>query len=137
MYILALETTGPVGSCAIIQEDGQVTMEVSSAEMNHLKDLLPMVGRLLSAAGLAKSGMRPLVAIYSSFLQRAYDQLVEDICLQNLPVVFLVDRAGCVGADGETHHGVFDLSYLSHIPGMTVLTPKDGNQLQAMMEYAV
>lgn len=92
---------------------------------------------LTFAAGLAKSGMRPLVAIYSSFLQRAYDQLVEDICLQNLPVVFLVDRAGCVGADGETHHGVFDLSYLSQIPGMTVLTPKDGNQLRAMMEYAV
>ena len=92
---------------------------------------------LTFAAGLAKSGMKPLVAIYSSFLQRGYDQLVEDICLQNLPVVFLVDRAGCVGADGETHHGVFDLSYLSHIPGMTVLTPKDGNQLQAMMEYAV
>ncbi len=92
---------------------------------------------LTFAAGLAKSGMKPLVAIYSSFLQRAYDQLVEDICLQNLPVVFLVDRAGCVGADGETHHGVFDLSYLSQIPGMTVLTPKDGNQLEAMMEYAV
>lgn len=91
---------------------------------------------LTFAAGLAKCGMKPLVAIYSSFLQRAYDQLIEDICLQNLPVVFLVDRAGCVGADGETHHGVFDLSYLSQIPGMTVLTPKDGNQLAAMMEYA-
>lgn len=89
------------------------------------------------AAGLAKCGMKPLVAIYSSFLQRAYDQLIEDICLQKLPVVFLIDRAGCVGADGETHHGMFDLSYLSHIPGMTVLTPKDGNQLQEMMEYAV
>ena len=89
------------------------------------------------AAGMAKSGMKPLVAIYSSFLQRAYDQLLEDICLQKLPVLFLVDRAGCVGADGETHHGMFDLSYLSQMPGMTVLTPKDGNQLQTMMEYAV
>ena len=88
------------------------------------------------AAGMAKCGMRPLVAIYSSFLQRAYDQLIEDICLQKLPVVFMVDRAGCVGADGETHHGMFDLSYLSQMPGMTVLTPKDGNQMQAMMEYA-
>ena len=86
---------------------------------------------------MAKCGMRPLVAIYSSFLQRAYDQLLEDICLQKLPVVFLVDRAGCVGADGETHHGMFDLSYLSQMPGMTVLTPKDGNQLQAMMKYAL
>ena len=80
------------------------------------------------AAGMAKCGMRPLVA---------YDQLLEDICLQKLPVVFLVDRAGCVGADGETHHGMFDLSYLSQMPGMTVLTPKDGNQLQAMMDYAL
>ena len=89
------------------------------------------------AAGLAKGGMRPLVAIYSSFLQRAYDQLLEDICLQNLPVTFLIDRAGCVGADGETHHGMFDLSYLSQMPGMTVLTPRDGNQLEAMMAYAM
>ena len=89
------------------------------------------------AAGMAKNGMKPLVAIYSSFLQRAYDQLLEDICLQKLPVMFLVDRAGCVGADGETHHGMFDLSYLSQMPGMTVLTPKDGNQLQAMMDYAL
>ncbi|MCI8609141.1 MAG: 1-deoxy-D-xylulose-5-phosphate synthase [Firmicutes bacterium] len=89
------------------------------------------------AAGLAKGGMRPLVAIYSSFLQRAYDQILEDVCLQNLPVLFLVDRAGCVGADGETHHGMFDLSYLSQMPGMTLLTPRDGNQLKAMMEYGL
>lgn len=88
------------------------------------------------AAGLAKCGMKPLVAIYSSFLQRAYDQIIEDICIQNLPVVFAIDRAGCVGADGETHHGLFDLSYLSQIPNLTVLTPKDANQLKAMMNYA-
>ena len=88
------------------------------------------------AAGLAKSGMKPLVAIYSSFLQRAYDQIVEDVCLQELPVVFAIDRAGCVGNDGETHHGMFDISYLSNIPGLTILTPKDGSQLDSMMEYA-
>ncbi len=88
------------------------------------------------AAGLAKSGMKPLVAIYSSFLQRAYDQIVEDICLQNLPVVFAIDRAGCVGSDGETHHGMLDIPYLSQIPNMTVLAPADGNQLKSMMEYA-
>lgn len=88
------------------------------------------------AAGLAKCGMKPCVAIYSSFLQRAYDQIVEDICLQQLPVVFMIDRAGCVGNDGETHHGLFDLAYLSGIPHLTLLTPKDGNQLKAMMEYA-
>ncbi len=87
------------------------------------------------AAGLAKAGMKPLVAIYSSFLQRAYDQIIEDVCLQNLPVVFAIDRAGNVGADGETHHGLFDLSYLSSIPNMTILCPKDGNQLDAMLKY--
>lgn len=89
------------------------------------------------AAGLAKGGMTPVVAIYSSFLQRAFDQLIEDICLQNLHVVLAVDRAGLVGADGETHHGMFDLSYLTMIPNMTVLCPADGNQLQEMLEYAI
>lgn len=88
------------------------------------------------AAGLATQGMKPLVAIYSSFLQRAYDQIMHDVCMQNLPVVFAIDRAGCVGADGETHNGMFDLAYLSTMPNMTVLTPKDGNQLEAMLEYA-
>jgi 1-deoxy-D-xylulose-5-phosphate synthase len=89
------------------------------------------------AAGLAKGGMKPVVCIYSSFLQRAYDQILEDVCIQNLPVVFAIDRAGCVGADGETHHGMFDLSYLSSIPNMTVLTPKDANQLNAMLDFAL
>lgn len=88
------------------------------------------------AAGLAKSGMRPLVAIYSSFLQRAYDQIIEDVCIQNLPVVFAIDRAGIVGADGETHHGLFDITYLTSMPNMTVLAPSDGNQLAAMVRYA-
>lgn len=89
------------------------------------------------AAGMAKAGMTPVVAIYSSFLQRAFDQLIEDICLQNLHVVFAVDRAGLVGADGETHHGMFDLSYLNLIPNMKILCPADGNQLEEMLEYAV
>ena len=89
------------------------------------------------AAGMAKAGMLPVVAIYSSFLQRAFDQLIEDVCLQNLHVVFAVDRAGLVGADGETHHGMFDLSYLSLIPNMKVLCPSDGKQLEEMLEYAV
>ncbi|MBQ6388278.1 MAG: 1-deoxy-D-xylulose-5-phosphate synthase [Mogibacterium sp.] len=89
------------------------------------------------AAGLAKAGMKPVVAIYSSFLQRAFDYIIEDVALQDLHVVFAVDRAGLVGADGETHHGQFDLSYLSMIPGMTVLAPADGNQLAEMLEFAV
>ncbi len=88
------------------------------------------------AAGLATKGIKPLVCIYSSFLQRSYDQLLMDVCMQNLPVVFAIDRAGCVGADGETHHGMFDIGYLSAMPNMTVLAPKDGNQLEAAMEYA-
>ena len=88
------------------------------------------------AAGLASGGYRPVVAIYSTFLQRAYDQIMEDVCLQNLPVIFAIDRAGIVGADGETHHGIFDLSYLSHIPNMTILAPADKEELEMMMEYA-
>ena len=80
------------------------------------------------AAGLAAGGMKPIVAVYSSFLQRAYDQILHDVCIQNLPVVFAVDRAGLVGSDGETHQGIFDLSYLSSIPGMHILRPKiNGN----------
>lgn len=88
------------------------------------------------AAGLAKAGYKPYVAIYSSFLQRAFDYIIEDVALQDLHVVFCVDRAGLVGADGETHHGVFDLSYLGMVPGMTILAPADGNQLREMMEFA-
>jgi len=88
------------------------------------------------AAGLAAGGARPVVAIYSTFLQRAYDNILIDVCLHDLPVVFAVDRAGNVGADGETHHGIFDLSYLSHMPNMTVLAPRDGRELEDMLEYA-
>ena len=89
------------------------------------------------AAGLAKSGYVPVVAIYSSFLQRSFDFIIEDIALQNLHVIFAIDRAGLVGADGETHHGQFDLSYLGMIPGMTILAPADGRQLEEMLEFAI
>ena len=89
------------------------------------------------AAGLALGGMKPVVAVYSTFLQRAYDQIVEDVCLQKLPVVFAVDRAGLVGADGETHQGIFDLSYFSTIPGLTVMAPKNGQELRDMLRFAV
>jgi len=89
------------------------------------------------AAGLAKAGMRPVFAVYSTFLQRAYDQILHDVCIQNLPVTFAIDRAGIVGADGETHQGLFDLSYLSHIPNMTILAPKDGGELAEMLRFAV
>ena len=89
------------------------------------------------AAGLAAGGMKPVFAVYSSFLQRAYDQTLHDVCLQNLPVVIAVDRAGLVGSDGETHQGVFDLSFLSTIPNMTVISPKNRWEMADMIRFAV
>ena len=89
------------------------------------------------AAGLAAEGFRPVVAIYSTFVQRAYDQVFHDICLQKLPVTIAMDRAGLVGDDGPTHHGVFDLSFLRHLPEITVMAPKDENELRHMLKTAV
>lgn len=90
-----------------------------------------------SAAGMAAAGLKPVVAVYSSFLQRAYDQIVHDVCLQKLPVIFMVDRAGLVGSDGETHQGIFDLSFLTSIPNMVVLAPKNLWELQQDLQFAV
>ncbi len=89
------------------------------------------------AAGLACGGLRPFVAVYSSFMQRAYDQILHDVCLQNLPVTFCLDRAGLVGEDGPTHHGVFDLSFLRSIPNITIMAPRDGLMLQRMLRTAL
>ncbi|MEA2595010.1 MAG: 1-deoxy-D-xylulose-5-phosphate synthase [Thermomicrobiales bacterium] len=89
------------------------------------------------AAGLATQGMRPVCAIYSTFLQRAYDQIVHDVCLQRLPVVFALDRAGFAGDDGRTHHGIYDLTYLRCLPGMTIMAPKDENELRHMLKTAI
>ncbi len=89
------------------------------------------------AAGLAAGGLKPVVCIYSSFLQRAYDQILHDVCIQKLPVVFAIDRAGIVGSDGETHQGIFDLSFLSSIPNMTIMAPKNKWELSDMMKFAV
>lgn len=89
------------------------------------------------AAGLAAAGLKPIFAVYSSFLQRAYDQILHDVCIQNLPVVFAIDRAGLVGSDGETHQGIFDISYLSSIPNMTIMAPKNKWELSDMIKYAV
>lgn len=89
------------------------------------------------AAGLAAAGLKPIFAVYSSFLQRAYDQILHDVCIQNLPVVFAIDRAGLVGSDGETHQGIFDLSYLSSIPNMTIMAPKNKWELSDMLKYAI
>ncbi|HIR75389.1 MAG TPA: 1-deoxy-D-xylulose-5-phosphate synthase [Candidatus Choladousia intestinipullorum] len=89
------------------------------------------------AAGLAAGGLKPVVAVYSSFLQRAFDQVIHDVCIQNLPVVFAIDRAGLVGSDGETHQGIFDLSYLSSVPNMCVMAPKNKWELADMLKYAI
>ncbi|HOJ77195.1 MAG TPA: 1-deoxy-D-xylulose-5-phosphate synthase [Bacillota bacterium] len=89
------------------------------------------------AAGMAKRGFRPVVAIYSTFLQRAYDQIIHDVCLQQLPVLFMLDRAGIVGQDGPTHHGLFDISYLRHIPNLTIMAPKDIFELRNMIYTAI
>ena len=89
------------------------------------------------AAGLAKAGLKPVFAVYSSFLQRAYDQVLHDVCIQNLPVVFAIDRAGLVGSDGETHQGIFDLSFLSSIPNMAIMAPKNKYELADMMLFTL
>lgn len=88
-------------------------------------------------AGLAATGLRPVFAVYSTFLQRAYDQILHDVCMQNLNVVFAIDRAGIVGSDGETHQGVFDITYLRHIPNITIMSPKDGRELSDMLKFAL
>lgn len=89
------------------------------------------------AAGMAAAGLRPVVAIYSTFLQRAYDQIIHDVCLQNLPLVFAIDRAGIVGDDGPTHNGLFDVSFLRHIPNLVVMAPKNGEELRLMLQAAL
>ena len=89
------------------------------------------------SAGMAAGGLKPIVAIYSTFMQRAYDQILHDVCLQNLPVVFCLDRAGFVGEDGKTHQGVFDLSYLSHLPNMTILCPNTDLEINDAIDYAL
>ena len=90
-----------------------------------------------SAAGMAAAGLKPVVAVYSSFLQRGYDQVLHDVCIQNLPVLFAIDRAGLVGSDGETHQGIFDVSFLSLVPGMSIMAPKNLWELQDMLEFGM
>lgn len=88
-----------------------------------------------AAAGMASAGLKPVVAVYSSFLQRGYDQVLHDVCIQELPVLFAIDRAGLVGSDGETHQGIFDISFLSLVPGMSIMAPKNFQELQSMLEF--
>lgn len=137
MIKLAKENTNIVAVCAAMA-DGTGLNEFAKTYPNRFYDgCIAEAHTVTFAAGLAANGLRPVVAIYSTFLQRAYDQIMIDVAMQNLPVLFAIDRGGIVGADGETHHGLFDLSYLSHMPNMTVLAPKDGGELEAMMDYAL
>ena len=92
---------------------------------------------LTMAAGIAKNGLIPVVSIYSSFYQRGYDQVIHDICLQNLPVIMCVDRAGIVGNDGETHQGIYDMAFFRLIPNICIMAPKDFTELEQMLEFAV
>lgn len=126
--------------CAITaaMEDGTGLTAFAKAHPNRFYDVGIAEGHAVSmAAGMAKQGMVPVFAVYSTFLQRGYDQLIHDVALQGLHVVFSVDRAGLVGADGETHHGIFDISYLGQIPGMTVLCPASFAELHTMLRCAV
>src|SRR5690606_865717 len=131
--------------CKIAKEDERIVVitpaMIIGSKLEKFQELFP--DRLVDvgiaeqhavtlAGGLAVENMKPVVAIYSTFLQRGYDQLVHDICRQNLDVVFAVDRAGLVGADGDTHHGVFDINFMRHIPNLKILMAKDENELQHM-----
>ena len=119
-------------------KDGTGLSEFSTTFPNRFFDVgIAEQHALGFGAGLAKSGMIPVIPIYSSFYQRAYDQAIHDICLQNLHVIMCVDRAGLVGADGETHHGVFDLSFFKTIPNIVILAPKNFEELEKMLEFAV
>jgi len=119
-------------------EDGTGLAKFKAKFPEHFVDVgMSEEHALTFAAGLAVQGMRPVVAIYSTFMQRSFDQIVHDVALQNLPVVMIMDRAGLVGEDGPTHHGVFDINYMRMIPNMTVLAPKDHRELELMLEFAV
>ena len=135
--------------CDMIKNDGRITAITAGMKTGTGLDIVEKafpdnfvdVGiaeeyAVTLAAGMAAGGLKPIVAIYSTFLQRAYDQLLHDVCLQNLPVVFCIDRAGFVGDDGATHQGLFDLSYLSHLPNMTILAPNDNKELADALQYA-
>ncbi len=133
-----IENDGRVVAITAGMKDGTGLSVVENAHPDNFYDVgIAEEYAVTYAAGLAAGGLKPIVAIYSTFLQRAYDQIMHDVCLQNLPVIFCVDRAGLVGADGATHQGVFDLSYLTHLPNMTVISPTTPEELKASLKYAL
>ncbi len=126
-----------VAVCAAIR-DGVGLFDFSKKFPNRFFDAGICEGYAVTmAAGMAKGGLKPVVCIYSTFLQRAYDNIVHDVCIQNLPVVFMVDRAGLTGSDGKTHQGMFDISFLRSIPNLKVFSPKDAKEMSAMFNYAL
>lgn len=119
-------------------KDGTGLKDFSNKFKNRIFDVgIAEQHAVTMAAGMATAGLKPVFAVYSTFLQRAYDQILHDVCIQNLPVIFAIDRAGLVGQDGETHQGVFDLSYLSHMPNMTIMAPKCVEELEFMLKWAL
>ena len=133
-----IEKTPEIIAITAGMKDGVGLSEFASAYPDNFIDVgIQEEHAVTLAGGMAISGTKPIVFMYSTFLQRGYDQLVHDVCMQNLPVIFMIDRAGLVGADGKTHQGVFDLSYLSHLPNLTVLAPKNLVELEAMLGFAI
>jgi len=129
---------GKIAAVTAAMPDGTGLIEFAEKFPNRFFDVGIAEGHAVTfSAGLAKAGYRPVVAVYSTFLQRAYDQIIHDICLQNLPVVFAIDRAGIVGEDGATHNGMFDMAFLRSLPNMTIMAPKDENELQHMLNTAL
>ena len=148
-YKILQMLAAPVNNLFIVGDDDQSIYKFRGADIGNIlnfekvfPDRLFDVGiaeehAVSFAAGLALGGVIPVVAIYSSFLQRAVDQMLHDVCMQKLHVIFAIDRAGLVGADGETHQGIFDISYLSHIPNMVLMAPKNEKEMPAMMKFAL
>lgn len=132
-----IEKDDKVVAITAAMKDGTGLSAVEAAYPNRFYDVgIAEEYAVTFAAGLAKGGLKPVVAVYSTFMQRAYDEIIHDVCLQNLPVVFCLDRAGLVGEDGKTHQGAFDLSFLTHMPNMTVLTPESVSDLKLALDYA-
>ncbi len=132
-----IEKDDKVVAITAAMKDGTGLSAVEAAHPNRFYDVgIAEEFAVTFAAGFAKGGLKPVVAVYSTFMQRAYDEIMHDVCLQNLPVVFCLDRAGFVGEDGKTHQGAFDLSFLTHIPNMTVLVPESVSDLKLALDYA-
>ncbi len=133
-----IESNSSVVAITCAMKDGTGLSKVEEKHHENFYDVgIAEAFAVTFASGMASGGLKPIIAVYSTFLQRAYDQILHDVCLQNLPVIFCLDRAGLVGRDGKTHQGVFDLSYLTHIPNMTVIAPTTIGEMSEALDYAI